>query len=464
MPELPEVETVRSVLEPRLVGRKFINIEVLYERMIHSSIESLSLITNQEITSIERIGKYLIFKFANGYALLSHLRMEGKYYFYDNEEENSRFARVIFYLDNNQKVCYDDSRKFGVMKVVESSKIKEDKWISVLGPEPMDILDSSTLFIKASKSSKPIKTLLLDQSFMSGLGNIYVDETLFLAGIHPLRSANTLLKDDWENILQSAKSTLLKAIKLGGSTIKSYHASREVSGLFQEELLVYGKKGEPCPRCKTPLKKIVVGGRGTTYCPKCQKLTSKTVIGLTGAIGSGKSTALNILKELGSDAISSDEVVSQLYKDKNVLKSLESLLNIKLISENGEFLKENLRELLASDPSKKDTLEKFIHPLVKQRLISFINKSKKDVIVLEIPLLFEANFEDLCNITIAIKISNENQYRNLIKRNQKDIERMLKMNYLGEQYPYANEVTYYLDSKNDKELLKQLIEEIFKKL
>ena len=242
MPELPEVETVRSVLEPRLVGRKFINIEVLYERMIHSSIESLSLITNQEITSIERIGKYLIFKFANGYALLSHLRMEGKYYFYDNEEENSRFARVIFYLDNNQKVCYDDSRKFGVMKVVESSKIKEDKWISVLGPEPMDILDSSTLFIKASKSSKPIKTLLLDQSFMSGLGNIYVDETLFLAGIHPLRSANTLLKDDWENILQSAKSTLLKAIKLGGSTIKSYHASREVSGLFQEELLVYGKQ------------------------------------------------------------------------------------------------------------------------------------------------------------------------------------------------------------------------------
>ena len=131
MPELPEVETVRSVLEPRLVGRKFINIEVLYERMIHSSIESLLLITNQEITSIERIGKYLIFKFANGYALLSHLRMEGKYYFYDNEEENSRFARVIFYLDNNQKVCYDDSRKFGVMKVIESSKIKEDKCHSV---------------------------------------------------------------------------------------------------------------------------------------------------------------------------------------------------------------------------------------------------------------------------------------------------------------------------------------------
>ncbi len=464
MPELPEVETIRRILSPRLVGHAFIEIEVLYGRMIHSSLESLNLIKNTKITDIDRKGKYLIFKFENNYALISHLRMEGKYYFYDLNEDNSRFARVIFYLDSNQKVCYDDSRKFGVMKIVHQNELISDCWLSSLGQEPLEIDDYKVLYEKGKKSTKPIKSLLLDQTFVSGLGNIYVDETLFLAKIHPQRIAKTLLEDDWKNILEASKRTLLKAIELGGSTIKSYHASREVNGLFQEELLVYGKKGQSCPICGSKLLKTTVGGRGTTYCPRCQKLTNKTIIGLTGAIGSGKSTALKILKELGTDTISCDDVVSSLYKDIHIIKEIEKLLKINLITENGDFNKELLRNAIANDNSKLKTLDKFIHPLVREKLINFINKSKKNIITLEIPLLFESNFDDLCTITIAIKINNKNQYRNLSKRNQAQIDKMIKMNYLGEEYPYSDAVTYYLDTKNSIETLRSMLYEIISNL
>lgn len=464
MPELPEVETIKRILSPRLIGHKFINIEVLYERMLHSPLESLKLITNKTITNIDRKGKYLIFKFENGYALISHLRMEGKYYFYNLDENNSRFARIIFYLDNNQKVCYDDSRKFGVMKVIPINELSSDSWLSILGPEPMEITDSNYLFEKAKSSTKPIKSLLLDQSFISGLGNIYADETLFLAKIHPQRISKSLNKNDWDNILKAAKKTLLKAIELGGSTIKSYHASREVSGLFQEELFVYGKKDLSCPVCGNKLFKTIVGGRGTTYCPKCQKLTLKTVIGLTGAIGSGKSTALKILSELGTDTISCDDIVSSLYKDKRIIKEIEKLLDIQLTTENGDFNKEVLRNTISNNEYKLKKLENYIHPLVRQKLIAFINKSNKNIITLEIPLLFESNFNDLCDLTIAIKISNENQYKNLSKRNQMQIEKMIKMNYLGEEYAYSDAVTYYLDTKNNIEVLHSMLCEIINNL
>lgn len=463
MPELPEVETIRRILTSRLIGKKIINIKVLYERMIHNDLSLLDNILDTEITSIDRKGKYLIFKFKNDYALISHLRMEGKYYFYSLDESDSKYARVIFYLDSKEKICYDDSRKFGVMKIVKIDQLDNDKWLSILGPEPMDVEDASYLYNIARKINKPIKALLLDQSFLSGLGNIYVDETLFLAKIHPLRSAKTLSLDDFKNILEASKVTLLKAIELGGSTIKSYHASREVNGLFQEELLVYGKKNEPCPSCKTPLTKIIVGGRGTTYCEKCQRLTDKTVIGLTGAIGSGKSTALKILSSLGADVISSDNVVLELYKNKQILLDLEKILNVKLLDENCVFMKENLRNAITSSLDNKNKLELYLYPLVKLKLIEFINKSKKDIIVLEVPLLFEAHFEHLCNITIAIKISNENQYSNLSKRGQINIESMIKMNYKGEEYPYKDKVTYYLDTNNNEDVLKQLLISIYNK-
>ncbi len=273
MPELPEVETVKESLKLRLKGKKILNSRVIYDNIIaYPNVEDFILeIKGQMINDMERRGKFLIFNL-DKYYLLSHLRMEGKYFFKKHDEEILKHEHVIFDLDDGEELRYMDTRKFGKMYLIPKEDIDKVGPLKDLGLEPWDNnLTSKYLLDKYKKKRIPIKTVLLDQEIIVGIGNIYADEILFLCKINPLKKANEITEKEAQNIIKYTKEVLEKAIKKGGTTIRTYSSVDGVHGLFQEELLVHGKDKGKCPRCNEDIIKIKVGGRGTYYCPKCQR-------------------------------------------------------------------------------------------------------------------------------------------------------------------------------------------------
>ena len=269
MPELPEVETVRRTLKEVILNKQIKDIVIRYPKIIEnvSSEEFKSKLIGQTFLDILRKGKYLIFVL-NDYYLVSHLRMEGKFFDY-TDNDYGKHDHIIFIFDSFN-LRYNDTRKFGRMNLFSKDKnIYNLKPLSNVGEEPFSI-SLDYLVNKYKKLNKPIKEVLLDQSIMSGLGNIYVDEVLFMARLHPEILASRLSIEDIKNIKEASIEVLNKAIALGGTTIRSFASSHNHSGLFQNELLVHTKK--QCPICKTPIEKIRVGGRGTYFCPSCQKL------------------------------------------------------------------------------------------------------------------------------------------------------------------------------------------------
>jgi len=271
MPELPEVETVKNGLKKKVLKKKITNCKILYENIIASPEKDkfIKLIKEQTINDIKRRGKFLLFELDN-YYLISHLRMEGKYFIKDKSESLNKHDHVIFTLDDNEELRYNDTRKFGKMYLVEKDKL-EDTPLSKLGCEPWDEnLNIDYLKNKLNKN-KAIKTLLIDQSIITGIGNIYADEILFLSKINPEKLGSKLNNKNLTDIIENTKKVLEKAIEAGGTTIHTYTSVDGVTGRFQQELLVHNKKDFPCPTCNTKILKIVVNGRGTYYCPKCQK-------------------------------------------------------------------------------------------------------------------------------------------------------------------------------------------------
>lgn len=270
MPELPEVETVKNKLKEKLLNKKITDINILYNNIIeYPSIEDFKKqIINQEIKDIKRRGKWLLFEL-NDYYLLSHLRMEGKYIFRKKADPIDKHEHVIFTL-GVEELRYKDTRKFGRMHLIKKDELFSRKPLNELGLEPWDKnLDKQYLKEKYKNKKLPIKTIILDQSIIVGIGNIYADEVLFLSKINPLKRANELNDKELDNIIKYTKIVLENAIKLGGTTIRSYESSEGVHGNFQDQLLVHNK--DICPSCKNRLEKIKVGGRGTYYCSKCQK-------------------------------------------------------------------------------------------------------------------------------------------------------------------------------------------------
>ncbi len=272
MPELPEVETVRRSLKLRLVGKKVYGVKVIYPNIIAypSVSEFIKGICGKEIRDIERRGKFLMFDMGDSY-LLSHLRMEGKYFFKNHDEVINKHEHVIFDLGDIE-LRYMDTRKFGRMYLIRKDMINKMKPISELGLEPWDRkLTISYLKDKYKNKKLPIKSVILDQSIIVGIGNIYADEILFLAKINPITKCCDLSDDDLKKIIKYTREVLDKAIKLGGTTIRSYTSVDGVHGRFQNELSIHGKDKGNCPKCGSEIIKIKVGGRGTYYCPKCQK-------------------------------------------------------------------------------------------------------------------------------------------------------------------------------------------------
>lgn len=275
MPELPEVETVKETLRHQVVGKKIEKVLVYYEPIIDFPKVELfqKQLEEEEIKEIRRRGKWLIFEMTH-YYLLSHLRMEGKYFLRENREEPMRHELVCFVFKDGKTLRYHDTRKFGRMYLIEKEQLESAKPIRNLGLEPWDkSLDSNYLKKKYERKKIPIKTALLDQSIIAGIGNIYADEILFLAHINPLKSCSLLTKKEREEIIMRTAEVLEHAIQLGGTTIRSFTSSEGVHGRFQNELFVHNQT--ICPICHEHIVKIKVGGRGTYYCPNCQKERKK---------------------------------------------------------------------------------------------------------------------------------------------------------------------------------------------
>ena len=273
MPELPEVETVKETLKRKLVGKIIKGVEIYHDNIIEYPTvdEFKEEIINQRIKGMDRYGKWLIFEL-DDYYLLSHLRMEGKYFFKTKDEERNKHEHVVFSLDDGIELRYMDVRKFGKMHLIVKDDIRKKGPFLDMGLEPWDSnLTIEYLKDKYSKKRLPIKTVLLDQSIIVGIGNIYADEILFLSKINPLISCKDLSDKNLRDIIDNTKEVLEKAIKKGGTTIRSYASVDGVHGLFQQELYVHTKENKACVSCGTSILKVKVGGRGTYYCPLCQK-------------------------------------------------------------------------------------------------------------------------------------------------------------------------------------------------
>lgn len=275
MPELPEVETVRKTLKKLVVNKTIKDITVFWPKIIKSPLDVeqfVDALVGETIVDVGRRGKFLII-YTDHFALVSHLRMEGKYGLYPKEEPFDKHTHVLFHFTDGTELRYRDVRKFGTMHLYKKGDEFLTEPLIGLGPEPFsEEFTVEYLTKKVEKTNRKIKTALLDQKLFVGLGNIYVDEALFRAGIHPERIANTLNKNELALLHREIVATLSEAVKKGGSTIRSYVNSQGEIGMFQLELYAYGRKGEECKRCGTPLEKTTVGGRGTHYCPQCQKI------------------------------------------------------------------------------------------------------------------------------------------------------------------------------------------------
>lgn len=272
MPEIAEVETVRNTLKNMILNKKIESVNVLYPKMIESNIKEFEKnLIGKKIIDIKRIGKWLIFDLED-YYLLSHLRMEGKFFVKKHDEEINKHEHVIITFTDNYDLRYHDTRKFGRMNLIKKEELENTEAIKKQGIEPLSKnLTKEYIYNKIHKKNLPIKTILLDQSIISGLGNIYADEVLFAAKINPLKKGSEVSLNECDEIRKSSKKIIEKAIECGGTTIKSYTSSLGVTGRFQIYLTVHKKEGEPCLVCKTPIVRIKVGGRSTYYCPKCQK-------------------------------------------------------------------------------------------------------------------------------------------------------------------------------------------------
>ena len=269
MPELPEVETIRTELLPHVLGRTITGIDILWDGMVKqpSVGEFRARVTGRTITGLTRRGKYLFFSLSGGETMVMHMKMTGSLII---DPASDRFTRVVFHLDSGAALHLWDPRKFGKMWLVPDESEVSGK----LGPEPLDDDFTIEAFSERLRSrTAPVKPVLLDQSVVAGIGNMYADEALFDAKIHPLTPAGKLTGVEIERLHGSIRRVLEHALRCKGASIRNYIRPDGNTGTAHEEFNVAHGAGKRCPRCGTTIERIVVRGRGTYYCPDCQQET-----------------------------------------------------------------------------------------------------------------------------------------------------------------------------------------------
>ncbi len=274
MPELPEVETIRRELEPLVAGRSIERVVVADPRLVQplppGQVESA--LAGEKIAAVERRGKYLLLLLESGKALAVHLRMTGSFRHLEKGAPADPYRRALLELDDGNRLDYRDVRRFGTWRLFEAPGELEQYLAARLGPEPLsDGFTPQSLDERLAGRRAPLKTALLDQRTVAGLGNIYVDEALWRARLHPLRRAGSLGRQSLARLHDAIRETLQIGIARQGSTLRDYALPSGEGGSMQREFRVYGRGGEPCERCGTPIAKTRVAGRGTWYCPRCQR-------------------------------------------------------------------------------------------------------------------------------------------------------------------------------------------------
>lgn len=280
MPELPEVQTIiNNLLKQKIVNHKIIGVNFYKTKVLKNSTpkQFTDFLKNEKILDIERIGKYIIFKLSNKKEMVVHLRMEGKLFYESNlQKPDLKFLMLSIIFDNKQRLSYYDMRMFGTFHIYKNNEYLKSKEIQKVAIDPLNkSFTGKFLEDKCKKINRAIKTVLLDQTVVSGIGNIYVDEILFRSKVHPLTKPKYLKSNQYDLIAKNAKIVLKDAIKHKGTTVASYKFDPNHTGGYQSRLLVHTRVGKPCPVCKTIIKKIKVNGRGTYFCPSCQKQVGK---------------------------------------------------------------------------------------------------------------------------------------------------------------------------------------------
>lgn len=275
MPELPEVETVRRSLLPVVLEKPIETVDVHYERILQniSVPEFKRRVQGNQFLDITRRGKYLIFSLENDLELVAHLRMTGRLIFFsDHSIPLAKHTSVVFGFGSQGALRFEDVRKFATLDLVPKGEYQTIKGLYTLGVEPLSDEFSLASFRKLVQNrSAKIKGLLLDQTKIAGIGNIYADESLFLAQIHPEREASSLNAEEIKRLHKAIRDVLEVAIANQGTTFRDYRTGYGQEGSFQNKLQIYGKKGEKCPRCGVNLKHKKVAGRTSHFCPACQR-------------------------------------------------------------------------------------------------------------------------------------------------------------------------------------------------
>ena len=290
MPELPEVETVIRQLRPFVVGKKVAHATTLHKKTTDYDVDFSKKLQGLEITTINRVGKLIIFSFKDisHIHLISHLKMTGQFFLVNKDNTvvggghtykasditalPNKHSRMYITFTDETKLFYNDMRLFGYVKIVSSDELSTI--VAKYGPEPINAQFNNVIEQVAKKIKKKkttIKAALLDQSLVAGLGNIYVDEALFLAGIRPSKKCHTLTYRQIKAVLRFGGVVMNESIAVGGTTFQSFSDAYGKHGNYTEQLRVFDRTGEKCYTCGTAIKKIKVAGRGTHYCPRCQK-------------------------------------------------------------------------------------------------------------------------------------------------------------------------------------------------
>ncbi len=410
MPELPEVQTVISTLEKQMGHPQIRGVRVIYPRILaNKSPEDFSAaLEGQRIEAYGRRGKFLLFTLSD-YLLIAHLRMEGKFYYFHEHVEPYKHTHLVIELDNGE-LHYNDVRKFGRFYLYEKNEAAA--CLDKLGPEPFsDELTAGFLKKHCRNLQVPIKSQLLDQSMIAGIGNIYANEICFACHLDPLRPAGFLSAEKWEEVISQTRRILGEAIEAGGTTIRSYTSSLGVTGLFQQNLYVQSRQGEKCRECGCEIAKTRVNGRGTYYCPECQK-SQPIVIALTGSIGSGKSEASAYLQSKGYPMISCDAVNSQLLEERETLENLAEILNCPV-----ERLDRNyIASRIFADALLRKQVESYLHGRILERIRKWISDNESEpLLFVEVPLLFEADWDRYFDYSLLIYADEEVLYSRLRK-------------------------------------------------
>ncbi|MDR3288127.1 MAG: DNA-formamidopyrimidine glycosylase [Peptococcaceae bacterium] len=273
MPELPEVETIRRTLEPLICGQKICGLRLFWEKTLVSwqGQAVADTVADQRIQRVGRRGKYLLIQLEQGWTLAAHLRMTGRFIYYPDPQEPDKHTQVIFNLTQGE-LHFHDVRKFGRIQLLPTAALQTVFSPAKLGPEPFSADFSAAYLLQAlARKKRPIKSVLLEQSLVAGLGNIYADEALFLAGVHPQREAAALSEAETVALHQAIQAVLTTGIEQRGTTLRDYRDANGEKGGFQDFLRVYGRGNCPCRRCGEKLVKLRLGGRAAVFCPACQR-------------------------------------------------------------------------------------------------------------------------------------------------------------------------------------------------